>query len=123
MAETGYAVSGSSRDVLSSKFFLNLTQPIPELPLVDTVYVCAAIASYRNCEGNQSAWVVNADAPVSICRQAINRGMFPIFVSSDSIEFMSIVRPRRFGPDNIASLCHLMIRVGLDRKPGVYRWA
>ncbi len=142
LAEAGVRVVGSSRDILSSKLYLELTQPIPELPLMDVVYICAAVASYRLCEGNQAAWVVNADSAVSIAKQSIDRGMFPVFVSSDALEFMSnaytrmkayaescilpmggaVVRPRKFGPENIASLCHLMIRVGLDRKPGVYRW-
>ena len=143
LSESGHRVIGTSRDPLTNKLYLDMTKPIRELPLVETVFICAAIASYRECEGNQSAWVVNADAPVSISRQAIDRGMFPIFVSSDSIEFMSnaytrmksyaescilpmggaVVRPRKFGPENVGSLCHLMIRVGLDRKPGVYRWS
>ncbi len=143
LSESGHGVIGTSRDVLSDKLYVDLTRPIPNLPQVDVIYICAAIASYRNCEGSQEAWVTNADSPVAICKQAIDRGMFPVFVSSDSLEFMSnaytrmkayaescilpmggaVVRPRKFGPENVGSLCHLMIRVGLDRKPGVYRWS
>lgn len=146
LSEEGHAVVGTSRDILSDKLYLDMTRPIPALPSSDVVYICAAISSYRLCEGNQSAWVVNADAPVAITRQCnaqCDTDMFPIFVSTDALEFMSnaytrmkayaesciipmggaIIRPRRFGPENIGSLCHLMIRVGLDRKPGVYRWS
>ena len=151
LSEAGHSVVGTSREALSDKFYLDLTKPIPELPPANVIYICAAVASYRECEGNQSAWVVNADAPVEIVRRCLilygrdgpNEAPFPVFVSTDALEFMSnaytrmkayaescilpmgaaIIRPRRFGPDNIASLCHLMIRVGLDRKPGVYRWA
>ena len=143
LSEAGWTTIGSSRDAMSSKFFLNLTRPIPELPRVDVVYICAALANYKNCEGNSSAWVVNADAPVSIVRQCIERGMFPVFVSSDAIEFMStaytrmksyaescilpmgaaVVRPSKFTSENVDSLCRLMIRVGAERKPGVYRWS
>jgi hypothetical protein len=96
------------------------------------------------------AWVVNADAPVEIVRGCLilydrlgpKKAPFPVFVSTDAIEFMSnaytrmkayaescilpmgaaVVRPRRFTAENVGSLCHLMIRVGLERKPGVYRW-
>ena len=140
--EAGYEVFGASRDILSSKFYLDLSQPIDGFPEADVVFLVGAVASYRKCEGSQETWVVNADAPVEISRQCLARGSFPIFVSSDSIEFMSnaytrmkayaescilpmggaVVRPSRFGPENVASLCHLMIRVGLDRRPGVYRW-
>ena len=143
IAEAGYEVFGSSRDPLSSKFYLNLTKQINGFPAADVVYIVAAQASYRACEGNQDSWVTNADAPVEIARLCKDEGAFPVFVSSDSIEWMSnaytrmksyaelgvlmfggaIVRPRRFTTENVASLCHLMIRVGLDRNPGVYRWA
>jgi nucleoside-diphosphate-sugar epimerase len=145
LAEGGYKVSGSSRDVLSSKLYIDLTKPIPQLPQVDVVYICAAIATYRGAEFSpQIAWLVNADAPVTICQQCIDRGMFPVFVSTDAIEWLgfteygrgktyaelgvrllggAVVRPAKFTPANVGSLCHLMIRVGLDRKPGVYRWA
>ena len=143
LAEQGIAVIGTSRDALSSKLYVDLTKPIPLLPQVDTCFMCGAIASYRKCEGSQEAWVTNADSAVSITRQCIERDIFPVFVSSDSIEFMSnaytrmksyaesciipmggaVVRPSRFTAENVGSLCHLMIRVGLDRKPGVHRWA
>ena len=143
IAEAGYEVFGSSRDILSSKYYLDLARPIDDLPEADVIFIVGAVASYRKCEGNQEVWVINADSPVQISRLCLERGSFPIFVSSDSIEFMSnaytrmksyaesciipmggaVVRPSRFGPENVATLCHLMIRVGLDRKPGVYRWA
>ena len=137
-----HSVIGTSRDPLTNKLYLDMTKPIRELPLVETVFICAAISSYRRSEGSPDAWVTNADSPVAISRQATDRGMFPVFVSSGAVEYMSnaytrmklyaescitpmggaVIRPRKFTPDNIASLCHLMIRVGLDRKPGVYRW-
>lgn len=145
LSEAGHSVIGSTRDPLSSKFYLDLTKPIPELPPVDVVYICAAIATYRGAEfAPQTAWLVNADAPVTIAQQCIDREMFPVFVSTDAIEWLgfteygrgktyaelgvrllggAVIRPAKFTPDNIGSLCHLMIRVGQDRKPGVYRWA
>ena len=142
LCEAGHETVSTSRDPLSSHFYLDMLKPIPELPLVETVFVCAAVSSYRRSEGSPDAWVTNADSPVAICRQATDRGMFPIFISSGAVEYMSnaytrmklyaesciipmggaVIRPRKFTPDNIASLCHLMIRVGLDRRPGVYRW-
>jgi len=145
LSEAGHEVVGTSRDILSSKFFMDLTKPIPNLPQVDTVYIVAAIATFRGAEFNrQIAWLTNADAPVSIAQQCIDRDMFTIFVSTDAIEWLgcteygrgntyaelgvrllggAIVRPAKFGPDNIGSLCHLMIKIGLDKKPGVYRWS
>ena len=142
LVESGSDVTGTSREALSSKLYLDMTKPIPPLPQTDVVYICAAISSYRLSEGSPKAWVTNADAPVAITRQCLERAMFPVFVSSAAVEFMSnaytrmklyaesciipmggaVVRPRKFTPDNIGNLCHLMIRVGLDRKPGVYRW-
>ena len=149
LSEAGYEAIGTSRDILSSKFYLDLTKPINGFPSADVVYIVAAQASYRACEGSQDSWMTNADSPVEIARQCQQApayrepgATFPVFVSSDSIEWMSnaytrmksyaelgvlmfggaVVRPRRFTADNIASLCHLMIRVGLDRRPGVYRW-
>lgn len=145
LSEAGHHVIGTSREALTDKYYLNLTQPIPgNLPKTDVTYIVAAIASYRACEGDQDSWQINADSPVEIARRVTqNEDGFPVFVSSDAVEWMSnaytrqkayaelgvlmfggaIIRPRRFTPDNIGSLCHLMIRVGLDRKPGVYRWA
>lgn len=145
LSESGVKTVGTSREPLSSKFFLDLTRPIPELPLKDVCFICAAIATYRGAEFNpQIAWLTNADAPVSIAQQCVERGMFPVFVSTDAVEWLgpseysrgktyadlgvrllggAVVRPAKFTPDNIGSLCHLMIRVGLDRKPGVYRWS
>ena len=142
LCEAGHETIGSTRDPLSSHLYLDMTKPIPTLPSVDTVFISAAVSSYRLSEGNPDAWITNADSPVAICRQALDRGMFPVFVSSAAVEYMSnaytrmklyaesciipmggaVIRPRKFTPDNIGSLCHLMIRVGLDRKPGVYRW-
>lgn len=143
LSEAGYETFGSSRDALSSKFYLDLTKPINGLPSADTVFIVAAQASYRKCEGSQDSWMTNADAPVELARICRDDGAFPVFVSSDAVEWMAnaytrqkayaelgvlmfggaVIRPRRFTPENIGSLCHLMIRVGLDRKPGVYRWA
>ncbi len=142
LVESSYEVFGSSRDILSSKYYLDLAKPIKGLPEADIVFIVGAVASYRECEGSQTAWIVNADSPVAISRICIERGSFPIFVSTDALEFMSnaytrmkayaescilpmggaIVRPHDFTSENVGSLCHLMIRVGLDRKPGVYRW-
>ena len=142
LSEAGHEVTGTSRDILSSKFYLDLTKPIPtNLPSADVTFLIAAVPSYRACEGSQESWQINADSPVEIARRVMETS-FPVFVSSEAVEWMSnaytrqkayaelgvlmfggaVVRPRKFGPENISSLCHLMIRVGLDRKPGVYRW-
>ena len=145
LCEAGHETVSTSRDALSSHFYLDMLKPIPELPLVETVFIVAAIATYRGAEFNpQQAWIINADAPIEIGRQCIDRGMFPVFVSTDAIEWLgfteygrgktyadlgirllggAVVRPAKFTPDNIGSLCNLMIRVGLDRRPGVYRWS
>ncbi len=153
LCEAGHDTVGTSRDPLGSHFYLDMLKPIPELPLVETVFICAAVSSYRLSEGSPDAWVVNADAPVQIVRQCRERqvqhqgsltisSVFPVFVSSAAIEYMStaytrmklyaesciipmggaVIRPSKFTAENVASLCHLMIRVGSDRKPGVYRW-
>ena len=140
--EAGDIIVGTSREALTDKFYLDMTKPIPQLPSMDVVYICAAVSSYRLSEGSPEAWVVNADAPVAITRQCIERSIFPVFVSTAALEYMdtaytrmksyaesciipmggAVVRPRKFTPDNVARLCHFMIKIGLERKPGVYRW-
>lgn len=153
LSEAGHSVTGTSREPLTDKIYLDMTKPIPDLPPVDVVYICAAVASYRQSEGSPQAWAVNADAPVEIVRRCIGQRpselpahlyptMFPVFVSSAAVEYMdtaytrmksyaesciipmggAVIRPSKFTAENVASLCHLMIRVGLERKPGVYRW-
>jgi len=144
LSEAGHHVIGTSRDVLSDKFYLNLIKEIPtNLPKTDVTYIVAALANYKACERDQDSWQINADSPVEIARRVTEEeNSFPVFVSSDVVEWMSgayarqksyaelgvlmfggaVVRPSKFTADNVSSLCHLMIRVGLDRKPGVYRW-
>lgn len=125
--------------------YLDLAEPIPALPDVDVVYLVAAITTFQACEGNAEAWRVNVDAPIEVAMQAIDRGSFVVFVSSDAVEWCgatayartkaaaevairtlrhsAIVRPARIGPQRVNELCELMIGIGRDRKAGVYRWA
>ena len=138
--EAGHEVVRTSRDVLSDALYLDLSRPIPTLPPCDVIYLCAAMSGFAKCEGNPLSYVVNVDAPLEIARR---KTAFPVYVSSDAIEFVSstayarqkmqaelgilmldgaVIRPGKFNQDNVAPLCRLMINVGVNRKSGVHRW-
>lgn len=120
-----------------------MRQPILSLPPADVGYVVAAIQTFQGCEGNPEAYRVNVDATSIIIRKMARAGTFPVFVSSDSVEWAgvtayarhkslvemvvhasdgAIVRPSRVRPDRVDSLCDLMIKVGEDRLSGVHVW-
>ena len=139
--EAGHDVVRTSRDALSDAFYLDLSRPIPVLPTCDVIYLCAAMSGFAKCEGNPLSYVVNVDAPLEIARRRV---AFPVYVSSDAVEFISgtayarqkmqvelgilmldgaVIRPGKFSQANVASLCRLMIDVGVNRKSGVHRWS
>lgn len=120
--------------------WLDLDGPMRELPACDVVYLVAAIHTFQGCEGNAAAWRINVDAPCEIVRKC---GAFPVFVSSDCVEWGgvtayarmkasvemfiqakdgAIVRPSRVTPDRLGMLCELMRRVGENREAGVHGW-
>ncbi len=125
-------------------FFLDLSEPIPDLPYSEVTFIVAAIATYRGAEmTQQGSWLVNADAPVEIAQQVIKKGSFPVFVSTDAVEWLgftgygrqktyadlgvrmlggAVVRPTKFTAENVPKVCDLLIDIGQTRKPGVYRW-
>lgn len=138
----GHEVTPTSRrqPVPDGSLWLDLDQPIRDLPLCDVVYLVAAVHTFQGCEGNAAAWRINVDAPCAIVRKC---GAFPVFVSSDCVEWSgtayarmkaavemfiqgkdgAIVRPSRVTPHRVAMLCELLRRVGEDREAGVHRWS
>jgi dTDP-4-dehydrorhamnose reductase len=127
--------------------FLDLSDENPEIPDLATfgiVYLVAAVGTFQGCEGSASAYRINVDAPCQIAHKAVAFGTFPVFVSSDCVEWCgstayarqkslvemvihglggAIVRPSRVNANRVVDLCKLLLRVGETREPGVHRWA
>lgn len=140
----GHDVTATTRRrELADAPFLDLAVPISAIPRADTVFIVAGVNGFQACEGNPSAYRVNVDAPVEIARMAIGQGAFPVFVSSDSVEWCgatayarqkamaelgvrlsggAVVRPSRIELHRVGSFCELMIDVGARRLPGVFHW-
>lgn len=144
LRKKGHDVTPTSRrDPLpEGSMRLNL-EDFTYLPLFEVVYLVAAVHTFQGCEGNASAYRINVDAPCEIARRAVKAGGFPVFVSSDCVEWCggtayarhkslvemvmhtlggAIIRPSKVTPDRLDSLVELMRRVGEMREPGVYRW-
>lgn len=147
LTAAGEVVRGTTRrpSFIGTRDYLDLAEPIPDVPDVDVVYLVAAVTTFKDCEGNPDAWRVNVDAPIEISMKAIASGAFVVFVSSDAVEWCgasayartkaaaevairtlrhsAIFRPARILPARINEVCELMISIGRERKEGVYRWA
>lgn len=130
---------------LGAQFFFRLGIDDPhELPAAEAVYLIAAMPKFQDCEGNPTAWLVNVDAQIAIARTArAKSGAFIVFISSDCVEWCgstamarqkaqvesfiqtidgAIIRPTRVAPALVGDLAREIVRVGLDRKPGLVRW-
>lgn len=127
----------------SGVVYLDLEKLIPDLPKSDVVYLVAAVTSFQACEGNAKSWIVNVDSQISIAKKAVEAGSFPVFVSSDCVEWSAtqyarekaytelavlmlggaVVRPSRIQPARVGDVCALMVRVGKQKLAGVHRWS
>lgn len=122
--------------------YLDLEKQLPTLPQTEVVYLVAAMTTFRECEGNAGSWIVNVDSQIALAKQAVAMGAFPVFISSDSVEWSgtqyarekaqaelgvlmlngAVVRPTRIRPPRIGEFCQLLVRVGKQRLGGVHRW-
>jgi len=151
----GHDVSATSRLHKDASNYLDLYQPRHyDFPHgVNVVYLVAAITKVVDCEADpQKTWQVNADAPVELCRAAMEgwsdqTGAYfsphVIFISSDAVERApnlnyskqkayaeqyvlarggAVVRPSRIPQFKVHELATFLINLGLDREPGMFRW-
>ena len=109
-------------------------------------YIVAAMTEFGACEGGGAAtsWRVNADAPGAIARQASRLDSFPVFVSSDAVEFAphtayamqkvhaelavlaaggGVVRPARIAEEgDYLQVAEFMTRMAECRYNAIVRW-
>lgn len=126
------------------RLFLDLSQPIPEMPPADVVFLVAAMPKVFDCQGSELAWRVNADAPIEIAQHYhFDMDAHVTFVSSDSIHRFgscdyaraklhvegvlhgmraSIIRPAPVAKDRASECAAFIADVGLKRLRGVHRW-
>ena len=144
LQDAGLDVVRSSRrgEARAGVIFIDMAKTIPDLPAADVIFIVAAVQTFKACEGNQIAWIVNADAPVEIAQRAKWMDAFPVYVSSDAVEWSNsdyarakayaelgvlmvggaVVRPGKISPERVSGLCQLLLRVGKGKMRGVHRW-
>jgi dTDP-4-dehydrorhamnose reductase len=126
------------------RLFMDLSEPVKSLPDHDVVFIVAAVNGFQACEGNPVAYRVNVDAPIAIARLSKSMGGFPVFVSSDSVEWCgssayarqkalaeigltmcdgAIVRPNRITPAKVGLFVRFLIELGKAKTPGIHRYA
>jgi dTDP-4-dehydrorhamnose reductase len=136
-------VAATTRRPRAPGIFLAMALPVQAIPAAEAVFIVAAVNTFQACEGNPQAYRVNVDAPVEIARLAIAQGGFPVFVSSDAVEWCgasayarqkalaelgvrmvggAVVRPSRVEPHRVGNLCELLLDVATRRLPGVHHW-
>lgn len=124
-------------------FYLNLEHAIDILPFHDVCFIVAAVNGFQGCEGNPISYRVNVDAPIAIAKQSCLRRGFPVFISSDSVEWCgttayarqkalaeigvtmcngAIVRSCRITAANLERFIEFLISVGINRVPGIFRF-
>jgi nucleoside-diphosphate-sugar epimerase len=128
------------------KFDLETSHP-NSLPDAGVVFLVAAMPGFAVCESNRLTWLINVDAQIALARR-FARGSnitpaFVVYVSSEAVEIAgatayarqkaavesfihtidgAIVRPARIAPDRARDFARFLIKVGDDRRTGVYRW-
>jgi dTDP-4-dehydrorhamnose reductase len=143
LTKDGNTVLATTRRNRESPLFLDMLEKIGELPPVDVVFLVAAVQTFQGCEGNPEAYRVNVDATVEIARRTWCLGAFPVFISSDCVEWGgatayarhkslvemvihslggAIVRPSRVWNARVFELCQLLEDVGREKLAGVHRW-
>lgn len=131
------------RDIPEDRVFMDLAQPVHDLLPCEVVYIVAAVNGFEPCQGNSEAYRVNVDAPTEIARLAALRAVFPVFISSDCVEWCgatdyarhkamaeiavrlvggAVVRPCRIEPTRVRNLCEMLFDIGMRRAGGVYHW-
>ena len=113
----------------------------------EVVYVLAAITGIMRCEEHTDAWLVNAEVPAIIAREAsmVSGRRHVVFISSGTVERAQhtalarqksyadaavlaaggcVVRPLpHVDPERLPAFCGLLIQVGEQRRAGLVRWA
>ena len=143
----GHVPLPTTRRDKESPWYLDLLNPVfPKKAHnfeVQTVYLVAAITGVMECETNPAAWAVNADAPVSLCQQAMVLNKHIVFVSSDAVEKAPrlayslqksyaeimvlcsggfVLRPNRIPSDKMNKVAKVLVHAGEEVLRGMGRW-
>lgn len=127
--------------------FLDLAEPL-KLPWGkfkpdSIVFIVAGANGFEACEGKRESYRVNVDAPVAIARAAQRDSAFPVFISTDAVEWCgssayarqkalsevairmaggAIIRPARVTPERAREFARFMLSIGDARQEGVFKW-
>jgi len=141
----GIDIVSTTRRVVSSprRKVLDLTQPIGDLPLCDTAFLCAGIKGFKECERDPMAWRVNVDGMLAVGRRLMRRDTFVVYVSTDAVEWSwdayarqramvelglqsigepAIMRCEKFDERTAPRLAQAMIAIGETQQAGVHHW-
>ena len=137
-------VLGTSRRLDQDSFYLDLLDVPDTLPAAKTVYICAAMTRFIDCEAERTAYRINVDAPISIVRACSTNWPAPgnvIFLSSEAVEranatrygtykamaelgLRTVCNPHIVRLSKVTDLdecCKFLISVA-DKPPGIYHW-
>lgn len=134
-------VVGTTRKV-NCKPHLDLLHP-DEIPECDVAFLCAAILA----DYHEKLWSTNVEGTLQVIRRLLDRGAFPVFLSSLSVltrrndyalskiaveasEEASRIAIVRLGsvtfppvrPYNLPDCLKTLVSIGKAREPGVYSW-
>ena len=109
------------------------------------IYILAAITGIMRCEEDRDAWMINAEAPAIIAREALIQGAHVVFISSGTVERAQhtalarqksyadaavlaaggcVVRPLpHVAPERLPEFTDLLMQVGERRTSGLMRWS
>ena len=138
-----YAFTSRRDTQRSSSHYLDLSKPLTNVPIADTIYLVAAIPSFVAAEDDPRAtWRVNVDAPLAIAGGQPEAHI--VFVSSDAVSFCGhteygrqkahveaalyfrphtiIVRSRRLAEGDEIALAKLLVDFGERNIYGFYEF-
>ncbi len=144
LPKVGASVTATSRRPPPFVPYLDLAQPIPQLPACDIAFLCAGIRSFKDCERDPMSWRVNVDGILAVGKQLMRAGAFVVNISTDAVEWSNsalarqkahaelglqafgdpaIVRCTRFDHATAPRAAAFMIEVAMARAPGIFHWS
>lgn len=89
LSRLGHEVVATTRRralVSSDRLYLDLAETLPELPQVDVVVICAAMAGFEECRrAPELAYQVNVAAPLELSRTLTQAGARVILLSTSAV--------------------------------------
>jgi nucleoside-diphosphate-sugar epimerase len=131
--------------------FLDLFEPIDELPAADIVYMATNYrgptgSAFQDCQCDPvGSWRVNVDGPIAIARHYVRHtpGTFIVYLSSSAVEYSggpeygrqkaqveaymntidaAIIRASRVDLVRLPAFAAMVVDIGMARRAGVTRW-